>query len=273
MPSPTYPHTDNYAIRGGRAGRERLQILHQALTPTTLEFFNRANIGPGQRGLDLGCAGGAVSQDLARIVGPQGSVTGMDKDPENITAARVMAKVLGLFQLKYKLADLEAWEAESDQYDFVYARFLLTHLSDPAALIAKMYTTLRPGGRVLLEDIDFRGHFCHPDNDAFYHYVALYTEVVKRLGADPNIGPRLPQLVQAAGFREMRFQVVQPVFHRGAGKQMSSLTLENIADALVREKLADEATINNYLTALRTFEADRNSLISLPRIFQVWAVK
>ena len=54
---------------------------------------------------------------------------------------------------------------------------------------------------------------------------------------------------------------------------MASLTLENIADALASNQLASGEMVADCLAELRAFEQDENTLVSLPRIFQVWAVK
>jgi ubiquinone/menaquinone biosynthesis C-methylase UbiE len=223
--------------------------------------------------LDLGCGGTTLTQELARLVGSQGKVLGIDKDTENITHARQEAKVLGLSQLHYHVADIVQWEGESSQYDFAFSRFLLTHLPDPLELLRQVYLSLKPGGRMLLEDIDFTGHFCYPACDAFDRYVALYTATVQHTGADPNIGPSLPSLLQDAGFRHIQCTLVQPVFQRGEGKQISSLTLEFIAESLIHNQLASREAITTYLAELRAFEQDETTLVSLPRIFQVWAVK
>jgi hypothetical protein len=51
----------------------------------------------------------------------------------------------------------------------------------------------------VVEDIDFRGHFCEPDCPAMWRFVELYTKAVERRGADPNIGPKLPGLLRRAG--------------------------------------------------------------------------
>lgn len=262
-----------YAIQGGQSGRRRLDILHQALAPTTRDFWYRTGIGPEQCGLDLGCGGGALSLELAPRLGPKGALTGIDRDEENIIYAGATAKSQGLSQLRFIKADLDYWVGETNRYDFVYARFLLSHLANPGLMVKKIFQWLKPGGRILLEDIDFTGHFCYPQCDAFSTYVSWYTAVVRRLGADPNIGPQLPALVEAARFSRIQLQVVQPVFQTGPGKQMGSLTLENIAGSLIEQGLAGWEEIRNCTAELRAFEQQKNTLASLPRIFQVWAVK
>jgi len=270
---PAAQQTGNYVIRGGRPGRERLRILHEAIAPGSRAFFEHTGIAAGQKGLDLGCGGGAVTLDLAHLVGRTGTVTGIDKDAENISFARKEAEALGLSQVSYQLADLEEWEGKSGYYDFAYSRFLLTHLAKPIDLVRKVRRSLKAGGRILLEDIDFAGHFCFPDCAAFDNYVTLYTAAVQRMGANPNIGPSLPLLVRQAGFQSVQLRVVQPVFQKGDGKRMASLTLQNIADTLIREQLATRETIASCLAELAEFEQDETTIMSLPRIFQVWAVK
>src|SRR5262249_10791451 len=70
----------SYIIRGGQAGRERLRLLARVMWPTTRELFERVGVRPGMRCLDVGCGGGDLSLDLARLVGPRGSVVGIDLD-------------------------------------------------------------------------------------------------------------------------------------------------------------------------------------------------
>ena len=62
-----------------------------------------------------------------------------------------------------------------EMYDFIYVRFVLTHLTDPAGALANLSSKLVPGGALVVEDIDFTGHFCHPDSPAFRRYVEWYS--------------------------------------------------------------------------------------------------
>ena len=85
-----------------------------------------------------------------------------------------------------------------DQFDVVYARFVLSHLPDPGALVTNLRSRLTPGGVMILEDVDSAGMFCHPPCDAYQRFVELYIAAVRQRGADPNIGPRLPGLLADA---------------------------------------------------------------------------
>jgi cyclopropane fatty-acyl-phospholipid synthase-like methyltransferase len=67
----------NYAIAGGLAGKERLDVLQRVHGPFTRALLDSTGIKQGARCLDAGCGGGHVSRDLAARVGKTGSVSGL----------------------------------------------------------------------------------------------------------------------------------------------------------------------------------------------------
>jgi 2-polyprenyl-3-methyl-5-hydroxy-6-metoxy-1,4-benzoquinol methylase len=89
----TSPETSTYVIRGGVDGRERLRILARVMQPTTLALLDRGGIRPGMACLDVGCGGGDVSLDLARLTGPGGRVIGIDKDEVVIEIAQLVSEL------------------------------------------------------------------------------------------------------------------------------------------------------------------------------------
>lgn len=142
------------------------------------------------RVLDLGCGGGHVSVELARLVGPDGSVLGIDLDPEIVELARSAAAARGIGNIEFRVGSAEA--IDGGPFDLTYARFLLSHVADPASVVSAMAGALAPGGLVVVEDIDFVGSFCYPPNAAYRRSVQMYLEVVRRRGGNAEIGPALP---------------------------------------------------------------------------------
>jgi 2-polyprenyl-3-methyl-5-hydroxy-6-metoxy-1,4-benzoquinol methylase len=264
--------SERYVIRGGSEGRERLRVLSRVLAPGTLALLESAGVRPGMACLDVGCGGGDVAFELGRLVGAEGRVLGLDLDPVQLEIARREAAALGLAHCAFELGDAMLIEG-AREYDIAYARFLLTHLPDPAAALARMHAQVVPGGTVVLEDIDFRGHFCEPPCAAFDRYVAWYTRVVQGRGADPWIGARLPSLLREAGFADVRVRVVQPCGLEGDVKRMASLTLANIADAVHAAGLAEREELARTQAELDRYADDPGSLMSLPRIVQAWATR
>jgi ubiquinone/menaquinone biosynthesis C-methylase UbiE len=73
-----------YAIRGGKEGKERLNLLARVMLPTTSQLLKTVGFRRGIKCLDVGCGGGHVTLLMASMVGPEGKVTGTDAD-EQIT--------------------------------------------------------------------------------------------------------------------------------------------------------------------------------------------
>lgn len=265
-------HTPTYVIEGGPAGKARLNVLAQALEPTTQALFERIGIVSGMTCLDMGCGGGDVTQLLAQRVGPRGRVVGLDFDSEIVRLAAADAQAAGLAQVSYRVTNVYELEPEPS-FDRVYVRFLLTHLSDPLRALHKLVQMLKPGGILILEDVEMNGRFCYPSFPLFYAGLQLYRTVARRKGGDPEIGPKLPGLLQAAGLAEVGVNLVQPVFLHGPGKTMMSLTLRRVADAVLTEGLATASEFEQLVTEIAAFEARPDTLVSLPRVFQVWGTK
>jgi SAM-dependent methyltransferase len=266
---------DRYIIRGGLEGRERLRVLARAMYPTTAALFDRVGIAPGMSCLDAGCGGGDVTRELARRVAPGGRAIGIDRDGTKLAIARGEAD--GDVAVEYREGDILTTEL-TPEYDVVYVRFLLTHLADPGAATVRIATGLRPGGVLIVEDIDFTASFCHPANAAYERYAELYTRAAWARGVDPNIGPRLPQLLVAAGCKRVGVNVVQPAGmspegHEGDVKLLSPLTLENIADSAIAEGLATREEIEALLDELYRLASDPTTVLAIPRIVQAWGYR
>jgi ubiquinone/menaquinone biosynthesis C-methylase UbiE len=111
-------------IRGGREGYERLKVLARAAWPHTSDLFGRVGLHPGMRCLDLGCGGGEVSFEIARLIGPDGHVTGIDMDEVKLALALEAANARGLTNVEFRAENVNEWN-EPDSYDLVYCRYLL----------------------------------------------------------------------------------------------------------------------------------------------------
>jgi SAM-dependent methyltransferase len=268
---------DRYIIRGGLKGRERLRVLARAMYPTTGALLDRVGLVPGMSCLDVGCGGGDVTRELARRAAPGGRAVGIDRDGTKLAIAREEANRDAEVAVEYREGDVLTTELTPD-YDVIYVRFLLTHVADPEAAAARIAAGLRPGGVLIVEDIDFTGSFCHPPTAAYDRYTELYTRAAWARGVDPNIGPRLPQLLVAAGCKRVRVNVVQPAGmtpdgHEGDVKLVSPLTLENIADSAISAGLATGEEIDALVDELYRLASDSTTVLSIPRIVQAWAYR
>jgi ubiquinone/menaquinone biosynthesis C-methylase UbiE len=259
------PH--RYAIRGGKEGKERLDLLARVMLPTTLQLLERVGLNTGMKCVDVGCGGGHVALLMAGIVGHEGRVIGTDTDDEILALARNDAAKVANVEFQHVDACACSWHSE---FDLVYARFLLSHLSTPENCLAAMVKACRPGGTIVIEDTHFSGSFCWPPCAAYEEYVKLYQKAVEHGGGDSNIGPKLPAMLRRAQIQAVELNAIQPTHIRGEGKLMAPITMARISDALIAAGLATKDEVQQILDRLNKIAADDETVMSLPRIFQVW---
>ncbi len=262
-------NTNQYAIRGGIQGRERLRILARVMHDSTASLLSQLELTDGLACLDVGCGGGDVTREIARRVAPHGKAVGTDIDSKVLEIARKELQEECMENVEFRLSNI-CEESGTPEFDVVYSRFLLVHLKDPVAAIKSFLRQLRPGGILALEDIDFSGSFTCPESPAFRKFYDLYCAVIHRRGGDPNMGQRLPVLMKECGLEAIRISVVQPIGLTGEVKQLNGLTMENIADAVVADQLATRTEIDEIVSELNDFAANERTVMGVPRVVQVW---
>jgi SAM-dependent methyltransferase len=231
--------------------------------PSTLRLLQEAGLRAGMTFLDVGCGTGAVS---VRVADLGVDVLGIDADAGFIEAARGR-------DTPARFKHLNALDiATLGQFDFVYARYLLSHLPDPMAVLREMVRATRPGGRVVLEDIDFDLHVAEPCPPAFARYLELYRDVVRLRGGDPILGRKLFAMAVDAELRQVHPRI-QLTLARDESQPLTSLTLRGIRTAVLAHTLATETELDRLIEEIEALESDPKSLISVAGTHQVWGIK
>lgn len=143
------PVDDAASFRGPAAAYDRhigrySRALAQAL-------ISRAGIRPGQRVLDVGCGPGALSAELAALVGPE-RVAAVDTSPEYLAACRDRTPGVDA-----RVAAGESLPFEAASFDAVLSQLVLNFLSDAPAAMREMSRVTRPGGTVGAAVWDYAG--------------------------------------------------------------------------------------------------------------------
>ena len=133
-----------------------LNILHGSLTPGRFAYFrdvlsDRLRIaGAGLRALDVGCGGGFLAEEFARL---GFAVVGVDPSEVSIETARRHAQGSGL-AIDYRVGSGERLPVAADEFDIVYCCDVLEHVSDLDAVLDETARALRPGGTFLFDTIN-----------------------------------------------------------------------------------------------------------------------
>jgi arsenite methyltransferase len=108
---------------------------------------------PGERVLDLGSGAGLDSLVAAQMVGPAGSVTGIDMTPEMTEKARRGADALGLGNVSFVDGEVEQLPFDDGSFDLVISNGVIDLIPDKEAVFSSIHRVLRPGGRIQFADV------------------------------------------------------------------------------------------------------------------------
>jgi SAM-dependent methyltransferase len=149
--------------------------------------------------LDIGCGPGTITVDLAARV-PDGQVTGIDAAQDVLATARQEADRRGQPNVRFETGDVYHLAFADGTFDVVHAHQVLQHLSDPVAALTEMRRVCRPGGLIAARDGDYGGMFWFPEDPELTEWQALYRNVARALGGEPDAGRRMLCWARAAGF-------------------------------------------------------------------------
>lgn len=197
----------DYAL--GRTQQEYARLARQSalMEPMTRRTFADAGIVPGMRVLDLGSGAGDVCMLLAGMVGPSGSVIGLDLDANAIAHARERVAAAGLRNVSFVNSDVSHF-APAEPIDAIVGRFILMYQPDPSATLAALAKHLRPGGIVAFLEPSFAA--MPPSETVLGRVGYCIIETLRRTGAHLDLGLRLHNVFTKAGLPlpRMRFEAV-----------------------------------------------------------------
>jgi SAM-dependent methyltransferase len=208
--------------------RERLALLTRIADPVTTRRLTDLGVGPGWRCLDVGAGDGSVARWLATRVGPEGRVVATDLNNRFLVGH-------GHSNLEVRGHHLLEDDLEVGHYDLVHCRGVLQHLSDPLRALRRMVEAVRPGGWLLVEEIDVGALAAadpgHPRAAAFDHTTRALWATMQATGPfDPTFGRRLPGLVAGFGIEDLGHDGVTLIGRGGS----PTARLGKMTDALLR---------------------------------------
>jgi len=186
-----------YALGSAETEIARLRAQAVLMAEPTAVLLQRGGIASGMRVLDLGCGPGDVSFQIADMVGPDGSVVGLDRDAAQLAAANTRRHERGITTVEFVQGDARTFVADR-LFDAVVCRLLLMHLPRPAEALAHHLQNLRPGGTFIAVDYDTSGAHACPEMPLYSQVTTWLQAGFRHVGAEPNMGLRLPELFERA---------------------------------------------------------------------------
>jgi SAM-dependent methyltransferase len=251
----------------------RLEIQGRALAPATRMILAEAGIRPGMRVLDLGCGAGDVAFAAAGLVGPDGSVVGVDRSPDALARARLRAGQRGLAQVQFVQGDVNE-PAPGGPFDAIVERLVLWTVPDPAALLRRQAMVLRPGGLVVPIEVDLSTIRSLPETAFGTQGKSWVVEAFAKAGMS-MLGPRLWAILQEAGLRPLGMIGVQPHFGPGDEVGIAFLveTMRVAAPLIVGTAVAtaEEIGMETLEQRLRDDGQRSQAVRATPMLLSAWA--
>jgi SAM-dependent methyltransferase len=253
---------------------ERLLLQGRLYNDYTEHALRLAGLRPGMRVLDVGCGPGDVSFIAGRLVGPTGTVLGVDAASEMIELARARAAEQGLPAVHFMRAAIDAI-ALDEPVDAVVGRLILMHLPDPAATLRHLSSFVRSGGVIAFSENDITGARSIPDMPLFGHVTAGIVRAFEAMGLSPQFGTTLHTIFADAGLGAPHLTLGTPI---GTAAETDILAYAAEVWRLVFpiaqqlgfaiDSLAD---IDNFVPLFREEALAVNALITMPPIITAWA--
>jgi SAM-dependent methyltransferase len=221
----------NYALGHSEDELDRLKTQARLIDPITRRFFHEAGIERGMRVLDVGCGAGDTSVLIAALVGDGGEVVGVDRAPAAIAAAQ--AKSAGHRNLHFLEGDPAEMRFEQP-FDAVAGRYVLMFQKQPAAMLRRLASHLRPGGVMVFHELDYGGISSVPPLPTFDQVWHWNAETTRLYGADPRMGVKLLATYVTAGL-PMPTVRVDALSGKGAGSADLLLLARNLTRSLLPE--------------------------------------
>ena len=217
----------------------------------------------GEKVIDIGCGCGQTTLELARRVGTDGRVRGVDISAPMLGVARTRAAQAGMQQVQFLEADAQVFAFEAGVADAVFSRFGVMFFSDPVAAFANIRTALAPHGRMA---------FCcwraMSDNPIMTLPMAAALPLLPEPPAPPDPlapGPfafadrdRLAALLTAAGFHDIRITPYDQGLTSGDLEETidTSMRIGPLGRMLNERPELRESVVDAVRTALAPYQTD-----------------
>ena len=201
-----------YTMGRSESETERLIEQSQLYNDITRRFFLRSGIAKGMKVLDVGSGAGDVALTLAEFVGSEGSVVGVDVNPDILKTAQARADAAGFSNIEFIAGDTRTLELPDD-FDAVVGRLVLMYMADPADALRHLATHLRPGGIAAFQEVDFTPYnaVLHPDTPLANKLIGWGRTVFERSGAHLEMGMDLYKAFVNAGLPEPTLHFEAPM--------------------------------------------------------------
>lgn len=252
-----------YVVESKVGEDERLVRVAQGFHDDVQDGWRRAGLRDGARVIDVGCGPLGALLSFVDLVGPNGSVVGLDFNAGALATATSIMAQRGLSNVQLVHGDINTVALDeipgAGSFDLAYCRLFLIHQRDPVATLRRMSQLVRPGGRLLVQEMVFgdiaERSLSDPPLPARARWQRLLWSAMHHAGASPSIAMHLGDVCSAAGLQDLGqrgFLYLSGPRNAPESLQIEIKTLANVEKAIVE---SGAATADEVHALIAEYEA------------------
>jgi ubiquinone/menaquinone biosynthesis C-methylase UbiE len=227
------------------------------LAPARETLFRLANLGRGERILDVACGTGLVTFPAAHAVGPDGGVIATDISEAMVTHLAAEAQRRGVEQLEARRGEAEDLQFPDASFDAVLCALGLMYVPDPLASLREMHRVLKPGGRMISAVWGERKSCGWAD--IFPIVDARVASEVCPMFFHLGTANRLADLAAEAGFQAVRAERIRTLLRYNSGDDACGAAFAGGPVALAYSRFDDQVRAEAHAEYLASIEPYRTS--------------
>ena len=193
--------------------REAMRLEVKVDPDAWVQKYLAHRVCPSAEVLSVGCGPGVILRAVANL-DPSIRATGIDISGDRLQQAA--EKNRENTRVQFVCGDAQSLEFQSNSFDLVYCRMLLQYLKEKERAVREMARVCKPGGTVLLQDLDGQLLWHYPENPAVQQTLEKVVAALGITGFDPFVGRKLFWLARNAGLTNIEVQA--ECYHLIAGE-------------------------------------------------------
>jgi SAM-dependent methyltransferase len=265
-----------YVLGGTLTEQQQLIAQARAREAYARSMLDQIAIEPGDRALDVGCGPIGIMDLLSERVGSGGVVVGVEREPRFVEMAQAEITQRGLRNVQVINADALRTVLEKNSFDVVHERLVLINVppATQEAILAEMFSLVRPGGTIALQEYDAISYVCYPEHPSWKLLCGIFNDTFHAAGGNDFVGRSLAHLLRSAGVQnlEMRTHLELPKVGEYQRTHLLSLIEAMRAQILASERIG-EAELREHMAALSEHLSDPTTTLIDKLVVQAWGRK
>jgi ubiquinone/menaquinone biosynthesis C-methylase UbiE len=255
----------------------RLLLQARVLNPMTSRMLTAAGLMPGMHVLDVGCGPGDVTMLAAKIVGPDGSVTGLDRDECALKFGEQRAAADGFENVRFVRGEIIDATFKT-HFDALIGRLILVYIPDRLGALQHLLKFVRPGGLIAFVDLELAtGSTSLPDIPLFTQVIDWLYAACRAGGIDAHMGRSMYSLFQQAGLPAPSMMLER---HLSAGQdspipELLGESLRTLRPVCQKGGVfaPDDVAIDQMILSLKQQVAERHAVMDAAAMVCAWSRK